>query len=421
MKKRTTLSLMLGAVMAVSVCGGLVACDPANEPEPTPSPADDKVLNFVAVDGTNWDTDVTLDSKKFKLSLDLNNDKTLKLTGTCGGKVQSQGGGGGGFPGFGGGEGPGGGPAPAAEETEEEETDFSVYDFSVNGSWTEEAGWGYTLKFTDGNNTEIVANFDKTSGRHYFYYYMSPKIGENTAAETLVKFEAKDSAYRKILNANYVTYEERNCVYMFKGGQEGGSGNLSTATVYLMPEGKVVTLTGTSNSLTYNGKGNWTEDKTNHVISGTADTTAFETDAYCDIAGREGYRMQFSAKRSGPGPGGSTAITVYASCDTSKYTWDKYVTSDFEGNVIETWEGVNSIDQATFELRLTDKNFANIVNESGKIVKSAKYTKSGDTLTIGEWVSDGDTINIAWQVPAPNPFTPAENYDITFTKPQAQA
>ncbi len=425
MKKRTTLSLVLGAVMAVSACGGLVACDPADNPDPTPPPADDKLLNFVAVDGTNWDTDVTFDSKKFKLSLDLNKDKTLKLTGTCGGKAQSQGGGpggpggGGGFPGPGG-EGPGGAPAPAAEgEAEEDDVDYSVYDFAVNGSWTEEAGWGYTLAFSDSGNTKIVANFDKTSGRHYFYYYMTPTIGDKTADETLVKFEAKDSAYRKTLNANYVTNEERNCVYMFKGGQEGGSGNLNTATVYLLPEGKVAAFSGTSNSITYNGKGTWTEDKQNHVITGTSGTTAFETDAYCDIAGREGYRMQFSAKSGGPGPGGSTAITVYASCDTSKYTWDKYVAADFEGEVIETWAGVDE-DGATYELRLTAKNFANIVNESGKTLKSAKYTMADGVLTIGEWVSDGDTINIAWQVAAPNPFTPAQNYNITFTKPAAQ-
>ena len=104
MKKRTKLSLVLGAVMAVSSCGCLVACGPSDKPDPTPP--DDKILNFVAVDGTNWDTDVTFDSKKFKLSLDLNKDKTLKLTGTCGGKAQGGGNQGGG-PG-----GPGGPPPP---------------------------------------------------------------------------------------------------------------------------------------------------------------------------------------------------------------------------------------------------------------------------------------------------------------------
>lgn len=435
MKKRTKLSLVLGAVMAVSSCGCLAACGPSDKPDPTPP--DDKILNFVAVDGTNWDTDVTFDSKKFKLSLDLNKDKTLKLTGTCGGKAQGGGnqgggpggpggpGGDGGFPDFGGGGGmpgpggEGGAPAPAAEgEAEEDDTDYSVYNFAVNGSWTEEQGWGYTLKFSDGKDTEIVVNYDKTSGRQYFYYYMTPKIGEVTAAETLVKFEAKDSAYRKTLNANYVINEERNCVYMFKGGQEGGSGNLNTATLYLLPEGKVAAFTGTSNSITYNGKGTWTEDKTAHVISGTTGTTAFATDAYCDTAGREGYRMQLSVASGGPG-GGNNAITVYASCDTSKYTWDKYVASDFEGEVVETWSGVDE-DGATYELRLTSKNFANVVNESGKTLKTVKYTLAGGVLTMGDWVSVDDTINVAWQVPAPNPFTPAQNYNITFTKPAAQ-
>ncbi len=283
----------------------------------------------------------------------------------------------------------------------------------MGGSWTEEKGWGYTVKFNDGNNTEIVVNFDKTSGRHYFYYYMSPEIGGEKAAETLVKFEAKDSAYRKSLNANYVVNEERKCTYMFRGGAEGGSGNLSSAYVYLMPNGGVVSLSGTSNSLTYNGKGNWTEDKQNHVISGKIGTTDFTTNAYCDVAGREGYRMKYTV--SG-GFGGSSTMTLYASCDTSKYTWDRYVSSDFEGEVVETWNGAEGA-SADYILELTAKGYVNI-KEGSKTVFSSTYTKEGDTIIIDgeEFV---DSIHITWTVKGGNPFTPDKTYDLTFEKPEA--
>lgn len=416
--KRTkkALALALGAVMSVSACA-LVACGDPEEQKPEPS---DVVVNFVAADGSEWDKDVTFDSKKFKLSLDLNKDKTLSLKGTCSGKAASggQGGGpggpggpGGGFPG-----GPGGAPA-AEEETEPEEdtTDYSQFNFTIPGTWTEEAGWGYTLKFTDGKNTEIVANYDKTSGRHYFYYYMTPKIGETTAAETQVKFEAKDSAYRKTLNAKYVVNEERNATYMFRGGQEGGSGNLSMGYVYLLNGGGVVSRSGTSNNLSYNNKGSWSENKQTHVITMDINGTAYETDAYCDTAGREGYRMIF---KSSGGFGRTSTMTLYASCDTSKYTWDKYTDVDFEGAVVETWAGTEE-SGATYELRLTAKGFAKIYKADGKLLRTEKYAKNGDVLTVGEWISEGDSIVIAWQTAAPNPFTPGENYNITFAKPAA--
>ena len=194
----------------------------------------------------------------------------------------------------------------------------------------------------------IHVNFDKTSGRHYFYYYAAPTIDGTVADETLVRMEAKDSDYRKTLDANYKIYEERTCTYMFRGGQEGGSGNLSSAYIYLMPDGSVVSLSGTSNNRTYSAKGSWEEDKANHVITMDVNGTACTTDAYCDIAGKEGYRMQYAAASSGPG-GGSSSMTLYASCDPSQFTWDQYTSTDFEG------EDIFVMESADYELRLTEQ------------------------------------------------------------------
>lgn len=464
MKRTKMLSaLALSCVLAGSLCL-FAGCGPSDDP------GDDKdgpVLNFVATDSTNWDASVTFAEKAYNLSMDLNADNTLALVGTCTGEAQQGGGGSGGpggsdsggseeeeggeeegpgggeegpggeggFPGGGeegpGGEGgfPGGEGAPfgvttfaAADEGEAEEgdttTDFSAYNFTIKGTWSEEKGWGYTLTMEDASKTVIHVNFDKTSGRHYFYYYAAPTIDGTAAEETLVRMEAKDSDYRKTLDPNYAIYEERECTYMFRGGQEGGSGNLSSAYIYLMPDGSVISLSGTSNNRSYSAKGSWSEDKANHVITMDVNGTACTTDAYCDIAGKEGYRMQYTAASSGPF-GGSSAMTLYASCDPSKFTWDKYTSTDFEG------EDILVMDGGDYELRLTEKGYARVV-KTGTTTASftGTYTKDAAgnysiTTKYGTYTSvkSGSTITMELHIPVKGsgPFASEVETVLNFT------
>ena len=360
--------LSLALILAVTV---FAACGDKNE---TPPEENGAVVTFVAVDGTNWDANVTIAEKTYNLSLELDKDNTFDLKGTCKGKASTGGGPGGGFPG-------GGFPGGGQTETEEPEedpdegrTDWTEYDFAIDGTWSEDKGYGYVLKFNDGENTEIHVNFDTISGRHYFYYYISPTIAGEKADDTLVRMEARDSAYRKNLVSDYKIYEERTCTYMFRGGQEGGSGNLASGYVYLMPGGSLVSLSGTSNSLTYTAVGNWSENKEEHVISMNINGTDYKTDAYCDIPGREGYRMQYSVSSFG----GSSSMTLYASCDTSKYTWDLYTTEDFEGQVVHKLEGKE------YDLVLTEKGFARVENKSGEVTVSTRYSESDGNYTFTE-------------------------------------
>lgn len=440
MKRTKMLSVLaLGCALAGSLCL-LAGCGPADDPDDTDAP----VLNFVATDSTNWDASVSIAEKAYNLSMDLNADNTLTLLGTCTGEAQQSGGPGdsGGSDSGGSEEGgeeetpgggedtPGGGGAPfsvtasaPADAGEDEEggetTDFSAYNFTISGTWSEETGWGYTLNMDDASDTVIHVNFDKTSGRHYFYYYAAPTIDGTVADETLVRMEAKDSDYRKTLDANYKIYEERTCTYMFRGGQEGGSGNLSSAYIYLMPDGSVVSLSGTSNNRTYSAKGSWEEDKANHVITMDVNGTACTTDAYCDIAGKEGYRMQYAAASSGPG-GGSSSMTLYASCDPSQFTWDQYTTTDFEG------EDIFVMESADYELRLTEKGYARVVNAgTSTAVFSGTYTTDADgnyviTTQYGTYTSvkNGSTVTMELHIPVKTgsgPFVSETETVINFT------
>ena len=309
-------------------------------------------------------------------------------------------------------------PLPSREAASASE-DFSVYNFTVAGTWTEEKGYGYTFTI----QSEIFhVNYDKNAGRHYFYYTPKATIGGEEKTGSQTKMEAKDSAYRKTLAADYKIYEERNAVYMFCGGQEGGSGNLSTAWIYLLPESKLASMSGTSNCISYNNVGSWSEDKANHVITMDINGTAVVTNAYCDTPGKEGYRCSYAPASSNPG-GSSSAITMYASCDTSKCTWDQYTTEDFEGTVAKTLQG--SGDYADHSLELTTKGYAN-VKQSGKTKIAMTYTtdasgnitvKNGEEAFVSTQVGGKLHITITWTFKSGSgPFAKTETATAEFVE-----
>lgn len=394
-KAKILLILALGTTMTFSALS-LASCsnpltdikfggkDPqAVEPQVT------TLLNFVAVSGTEWDTSVTIDGKAYNLSLDLKSDNSLALAGTCSGKAQSSGGNPSGGPG--GSNNPTGNTGGETETEEPEEVDYTKYNFEIGGTWSEEAGWGYTLNLKDSASTTIHVNYDTTSGRQYFYYTVSAVIDGKEVTGSQSKFEAKDSAYRRKLDANYKIYEERVCKYMFRGGQEGGSGNLKSAWLYLMPDGGIACVSGTSNSLSYTTNGSWREDASNHVIAIEVDGTTYTTNGYCDIKGKEGYRVVYSA------------MTLYASQNPDSFTWDQYHSVDFEGETIYTWTGLGEFSEYTLEL--TEKMYAN-VKEGDSVSYKTYYSEDDGVFTIGENSSvtaDGETtIHVKWVVVTSN-------------------
>lgn len=359
--------------MAGAVCG-ITACN--NEKEPK-KPESNVVLNFVAVKKTTWDADTTFTSVvneknynlTYKLSLDLNKDKTLKLTGTCqsGEEVKQQQGGQGGQ------GGPGGMPAMVAAEadaTAEETpaiTDWTPYNFTMSGTWTEQSGWGYTVKI---DNTEIKVDYDMTQGRHTFYYYVAPTINNKKAGDVLVQMQAKDSDYRKTLASNYETYHVKECKYVMYGFNDNG-GNYSRINIYLMPDGSIASYSESGSSLTFNGKGSWVEDTTAHSLSITVGNTTYVSNAY---DAQNGYRIPYSS-----------AITGFVSTVATK-TSKELTDLDFEGATLFTLEGKDTVTQAAYTLDFTQKGYAILYTSSGSRLAVCTYVKSGDNyvITYGE-------------------------------------
>lgn len=413
--------------MAGSVCA-LAACDNTN-PE---QPKDESVLTFVAVTKTAWDADTTFTSVvnekdyslTYKIALDLKKDNTLKLTGTCQGGNEKTSGGGQNPGGPGGPGGPARSAAVAEEAPEEPEapaiTDWTPYNFTVDGTWTELTGWGYTVKISE---TTIKVDYNKTEGRHTFYYYLAPTINNKKSDEVLVKLQANDSAYRKTLASDYQTYHIKECTYSLYAFNDNG-GNFSRINMYLMPDGTVASYSESGSTVTYDGKGTWSENKTTHTMTITSGGKTYESNDYIAECG---YRFAGITAGSGGGPGGGggslTGFVSTVANKTSKELTDK----DFEGETLLTLAGKDAETQNDYTLEITQNGWAILYDLSGKRTAVCTYTKDNDgnyVITYGNdtftsSVQDGVlSVNIQFSVTAAGssgqPGT-TTHYDITLS------
>ncbi len=384
-KSKFALALLVGTFVAGSICG-ITACT-EKEPDSTPPPASDVVLNFVAVTKTSWDADTTFVSPinekdynlTYNLSLDLKKDKTLKLTGVCkSGSEKTQGGNTGGGPGGPGG--PGGMPMMVAEaEGGESETpaitDWTPYNFTMNGTWSEEAGWGYTVKI---DNTTIKVDYDLIQGRHNFYYYIAPTINNKKAEEVLVQMQAKDSEYRKTLASNYETYHKKESKYELYAG-----GDKSKLNIYLMEDKTVASYSGSGSSQSFSGKGSWSIDEATHTMT---ITSAGKTYVSNDFVEGVGYRFSgLSAGSSGPG-GGSSTMTGFVSMSATKKS-NELTDKDFEGETILALAGKDEKTQDDYTMEITKNGWAVLYNASGSRFVVCKYEKNAEgnyEITYGE-------------------------------------
>lgn len=323
MKNRRVIAILLAMTLAAgTMLSGCQKSSDGNSGQATQQEEEQNqdVLSFVAADKTNWDKEVALGGYAFTLAIHLNEDGTLLLEGVCVGEAPEEQ-----MPG-GGNIGEDDGQDMPQEETLQEKTeqgnaengnaenggedneDFSKYDFEIEGTWSYETGWGYTLSFDDGQDTTITANFDKASSRQYFYYEMEPTIGGQKAERTQVQFQAEDREFRSEMAADYVTAEERNAKYIFEGKGNSATGNAIKTQVYCEEDGSLAILTQSGSSTTYS-TGTWKEDETVHQLTITADgedTIAY----YSETAEKQGYCLIVT---SSGGPGPSSFLLAYCS------------------------------------------------------------------------------------------------------------
>ena len=450
MKSITSIKRAFAAALAVIMIL-LVGC--VNDgPEPT-DPANlgkKHNLSFVVIDDSNWDKTVTLGNYTYTIHVNLNEDNTLEVVGTCTGEALAQGGGQGGGMGSDGaeadttpstegsdsGEGESNGaestptteaPAPTEStpategsdsgEGESQPTestpateggndsengeqgnqggqeggestpatttppmsdeDKKAQSFTQSGTWVYEKGLGYTITI-EGVTTKT--NYEKESGRTYFFFEI--KHGKdadgNDITTGVIQFAAKDTGFRADLTDDYVRWEDRDAEVTFFAANNTTGGNNSSTRLWILPNGQAASLVYSGTSYTYK-MGTWTKaDNQNITVSiGGSDYLC----AYCDTAGKEGYRVTYNSQ------------LIYSRDDV------EYVATDFDGTVVKSLQCA----EGDYTLDLTSKGMALLMEvATNSDSKSGSYTEEGGVLTVvmgsDTFVSEGNTITISWTV-----------------------
>ena len=239
--------------------------------------------------------------------------------------------------------------------------DLEKYNWAVSGTYVYEKGYGYKITFNDEGNTVVHTDFDKTEGRHSFYYNV--KIGDESE---IIQFQAKDPTFKDSLAKDYKKWDERDSKYVFYAKATGNNNSVATAYMYLHnSDGSVVlnTPSGANRSLTFGMT--WEEkDGVITVHDGDKDYVADKS----VNAEHPGYRIVYSGN------------TYYCSLNP-EFKWKKFVTADFEG--ANAHEFVGSYTTSGPDGGTKEVNF-NLVEDG----KAKLYLGSSTASFVGSWSKD---------------------------------
>ena len=248
--------------------------------------------------------------------------------------------------------------------------DLAKYNWSITGACSYEKGYGYKIVFNDESKTEVHTDFDKTEGRHEFYYRV--KIGEESQ---VLKFQAKDPTFKDQLAKDYKKWDERDSKYIFYAKATGNNNSVATAYMYLHNTNNEVTVNtpnGANRSLSFGLK--WEEK--DGVITVKDGDTAYVADKSVNSE-HPGYRLVYGSN------------TYYCSLNPD-FKWKKFTTADFEG--ANTYEFVGSYTTTGPDGGVKEVNL-NCVEDG----KAKLYLGSSTPSFVGTWTKDASdklTINL---------------------------
>ena len=241
--------------------------------------------------------------------------------------------------------------------------DLEKYNWAVEGTYVYEKGYGYKITFNDEGKTVIHTDFDKTEGRHSFYYNV--KIGDKS--ETIL-FQAKDPTFKDSLAKDYKKWDERDSKYIFYAKATGNNSSVATAYMYLHGSDNSVVLNtpnGANRSLTF---GMTWEEKDGQILVHDGETV-YTADKSVN-AERPGYRLVYGSS------------TYYCSLNP-EFKWKKFVTADFEG--ANTHEFVGSYTTTGPDGGTKEVNFNLLETGAAKL-----YLGSSTASFVGDWSKDAN-------------------------------
>ena len=241
--------------------------------------------------------------------------------------------------------------------------DLEKYNWAVEGTYVYEKGYGYKITFNDEGKTVIHTDFDRTEGRHSFYYNV--KIGDES--ETIL-FQAKDPTFKDSLVKDYKKWDERDSTYIFYAKATGNNNSVATAYMYLHGSDNSVVL-NTPNGANRSLKFGMTWEKKGEQIIVRDGDTEYVAEASVN-AEHPGYRIVYSGN------------TYYCSLNP-EFKWKKFVTADFEG--ANTHEFVGSYTTTGPDGGTKEVNFNLLETGAAKL-----YLGSSTASFVGEWSKDAN-------------------------------
>ena len=249
--------------------------------------------------------------------------------------------------------------------------DYTPYEVSIDGTYEIEPGYGYILHLNDEKSTTIHCDYNKTEGRHEFYYNV--KVGESSS---FIKFQAKDAKYKSKLAKGYKTWDVRDSKYVFTAKTTGNNNSVAYAYMYLHTDGSVVVNTPSGTKRVVESEGlSWEEENNTIVVS----------------KGNETYIADKAISTEHPGYKISYGSYVFLNSQSESVKWKNLTVEDFEGKAVASFNGRYEIagpggGSGEVTMSLYDGGIAKLYKNTWNLDSTGTWTKNGDeyVVTFGE-------------------------------------
>ena len=249
--------------------------------------------------------------------------------------------------------------------------DLAAHNWTLNGKWKMDPGYGYVITLDDERKTEIHADFDKVQGRHQFYYTVEIEKSKST-----ILFQAKDPTFKNSLAKDYKTWDERDSKYIYYAKATGNNGSAATAYLYLHKDGSGVINAPSGTNRVYTFGLTWEEDANKIVTL---------------HSGELAYKSKNSVNSAHPGSALNYSSYTFLRSDNPDVKWKKLVLSDFEGATEREFVGTYTVQGPDGGNKDVNLNFytggvAKLYNGSWTPTEEGTWAKDGEgyTLTLGD-------------------------------------
>ena len=284
--------------------------------------------------------------------------------------------------------------------------DYTPYEYTLNGTYTIDDGYGYVFSFQDENKTTIHCDYNKVEGRHEFYYTVNTPAGSS-----FVKFQAKDINYKSKLAKDYQTWDKRDSKYIFTSLANGNNNSVAYAYMYLHSDGSVNINTPSGvNRVVESENLSWSEDSNKNITVKKGDIV-YKADKTIN-PDRPGYKIQYGSY-------------VFINSQNPDVKWKKLSIADFEGAPKAEFAGRYEISgpgggSGNLSMQLFDGGVAKLYkNTWNKEAEGTWAENNGEyTIVIGEKTytsvtTDGEK-TITYTVSAKTPWGSDASTDVVL-------